>query len=132
MKDTLNKCDKRADPPVRLVTVTEKTAALTAKLEYYGHKGEIWFTTYKRLFLIKKEALAMATKVANTTISKLWLSTLEASHVSLWWLKWICFLFSPDATEANGTLSELPTEADEEFAGKYCNLFGTSFKRPHR
>ncbi|KAM3173465.1 hypothetical protein ACTXT7_012448 [Hymenolepis weldensis] len=88
-KDTLDKCDKRADPPVRLVTVTEKAAALTAKLEYYGHKGEIWFTTYKRLFLIKKEALAMAAKAANTTIN---------------------------ATEANETLFELPTEADEEFA----------------
>uniref|UniRef100_A0A0R3T6W6 Hypoxia up-regulated protein 1 n=1 Tax=Rodentolepis nana TaxID=102285 RepID=A0A0R3T6W6_RODNA len=65
----LNNCDKRADPPVRLSAVTEKAAALSAKLDYYGHKGEIWFATYKRLFVIKKEALANAAKMANATIN---------------------------------------------------------------
>nr|CDS27994.1 Heat shock protein Hsp70 [Hymenolepis microstoma] len=83
----LNECDKRADPPVRLVTVTEKTSDLAAKLDYYGHKGEIWFATYKRLFVIKRETLANAAKMANVTI---------------------------DATEVNETLSDSPDEEDEE------------------
>ncbi|CDS42119.1 Heat shock protein Hsp70 [Echinococcus multilocularis] len=65
MRTLLANCDRRADPPVRLVTVTERTAALDAKLDYFGHKGEIWFTTYKRLFDIKKFALAEAARKAE-------------------------------------------------------------------
>ncbi|EUB62508.1 Hypoxia up-regulated protein [Echinococcus granulosus] len=65
VRTLLANCDRRADPPVRLVTVMERTAALDAKLDYFGHKGEIWFTTYKRLFDIKKLALAEAARKAE-------------------------------------------------------------------
>ncbi|KAL5961073.1 Hypoxia up-regulated protein 1, partial [Taenia solium] len=58
-------CDPRADPPVHLVTVTERTAALNAKLDYFGHKGETWFTSYKRLFELKKVLLIEAARKAE-------------------------------------------------------------------
>lgn len=55
---------------MRLTSVTEKTAALAAKLEYYAHKGEVWFTTYKRLFALTKQALERAAKEKQKTVSK--------------------------------------------------------------
>lgn len=55
---------------MRLVTVTERTAALSAKLDYFGHKGETWFTIYKRLFELKKVLLIEAARKAEAASSK--------------------------------------------------------------
>ncbi|VDK33995.1 unnamed protein product [Taenia asiatica] len=71
----LANCDPRVDPPVRLVTVTERIAALNAKLDYFGHKGETWFTTYKRLFDLKKVLLIEAARKAEATSSKYFVLT---------------------------------------------------------
>ncbi|VDM19994.1 unnamed protein product [Hydatigera taeniaeformis] len=64
-RSLLATCDHRADPPVRLATVTERMEVLNAKLDYFGHRGENWFTTYKRLFDIKKVLLLEAARKAD-------------------------------------------------------------------
>lgn len=124
MKTALATCDNQADPPVHLVTVTERTAALVAKLEYFGHKGETWFTTYKRLFDIKKVLLDEAAKKAqaeanaSSAISKHELIVHKAalfyiliSHVFVL----ICHL---DVTATNETVIVSPEAEDQVAEGK--------------
>ncbi|KAM7537155.1 hypothetical protein Aperf_G00000073771 [Anoplocephala perfoliata] len=102
-KTALANCDNQADPPVRLATVTERTAALVAKLEYFGHKGETWLTTYKRLFDIKKALLAEAAKKAQAEANAS--STINATTTNE------TIIVTPEAE--NQTAEEQPNQSSE-------------------
>uniref|UniRef100_A0A5K3FR84 Hypoxia up-regulated protein 1 n=1 Tax=Mesocestoides corti TaxID=53468 RepID=A0A5K3FR84_MESCO len=65
-REALAICDNKADPPVHLSEVMDRKVTLSAKLEYYAHKGEVWLITYKRLLDIKKAAAVTATAAPTT------------------------------------------------------------------